>query len=215
MARNNPKSSGSALELPDPYGHGFERIEDPLEKTRVQWTHLESRRKLFGNVARNWLIINWRSIVGLVLAFIALLGVFFPAQIGEKNWMVVLLPIPVALAVAPNIIAVESAWHAMQAKLSLREQGGLTDGVRHTLRVQPGIDRIIDGLRDHRRTNLISTVLISISFSMILLATATKSGTVAWNLALLVSVTTAFIYTFYAQYTNCLLYTSPSPRDRG
>jgi hypothetical protein len=68
--------------------------------------------------------------------------------------------------------------------------------------VQPGIDRIIDGLRDHRRTNLISTVLISISFSMILLATATKSGTVAWNLALLVSVTTAFIYTFYAQYTN-------------
>ena len=202
MARNNPKSSGSALELPDPYGHGFERIEDPLEKTRVQWAHLESRRKLFGNIARNWLIINWRSIVGLVLAFIALLGVFFPEQIGEKNWMVVLLPIPVALAVAPNIIAVESAWHAMQAKLSLREQGGLTDGVRHTLRVQPGIDRIIDGLRDHRRTNLISTVLISISFSMILLATATKSGTVAWNLALLVSVTTGFIYTFYAQYTN-------------
>ena len=164
MARNNPKSSGPALELPDPYGHGFERIEDPLEKTRVQWTHLENRRKLFGNVARNWLIINWRSIVGLVLAFIALLGVFFPEQIGEKNWMVVLLPIPVALAVVPNIIAVESAWHAMQAKLSLREQGGLTDGVRHTLRVQPGIDRIIDGLRDHRRTNLISTVLISISF---------------------------------------------------
>ena len=37
---------------------------------------------------------------------------------------------------------------------------------------------------------------------MILLATATKSGTVAWNLALLVSVTTGFIYTFYAQYTN-------------
>ena len=202
MARNNPKSSGPALELPDPYGHGFERIEDPLEKTRVQWAHLESRRKLFGNIARNLLIINWRSIVGLVLAFIALLGVFFPEQIGEKNWMVVLLPIPVALAVVPNIIAVESAWHAMQAKLSLREQGGLTDGVRHTLRVQPGIDRIIDGLRDHRRTNLISTVLISISFSMILLATATKSGTVAWNLALLVSVTTGFIYTFYAQYTN-------------
>ena len=62
---------------------------------------------------------------------------------------------PVLIAILPNIIAVESAWHAMQAKLSLREQGGLTDGVRHTLRVQPGIDRIVDGLRDHRRTNLI------------------------------------------------------------
>lgn len=202
MARSNPKPSTSALDLPDPYGHGFERIEDPLEKTRFQWIQLEARRKLFGNIARNWVLIYWRSIVGLVLAFIAMLGIFFPEQIADKNWFVILLPVPVIIAVIPNIIAVESAWHAMQAKLSLREQGGLSDGVRHTLRVQPGIDRIIDGLRDHRRTNLISTILISISFSMLLLATATKPGTVAWNLALLVSVTTGFIYTFHAQYTN-------------
>ena len=160
MARSNSKPSNSALELPDPYGQGFERIEDPLEKTRVQWIHLEGRRKLFGSIARIWVLIYWRSIVGLVLAFIGMLGIFFPEQIAEKNWLVILLPLPVLIAILPNIIAVESAWHAMQAKLSLREQGGLTDGVRHTLRVQPGIDRIVDGLRDHRRTNLISTVLI-------------------------------------------------------
>ena len=202
MARTNSKTPDSAIELPDPYGHGFERIEDPLEKTRIQWNHLETRRKLFGNIARNWMLIYWRSIVGLVLAFTAMLGILFPDQISEKNWLIILLPLPVLLAVIPNIIAVESAWHAMQAKLSLREQGGLSDGVRHTLRVQPGIDRIIDGLRDHRRSNLVSTVLISIAFSMILLATATKSGTVAWNLALLVSTSTGFIYTFHAQYTN-------------
>ena len=202
MARNNPKPSESALDLPDPYGHGFERVEDPLEKTRMQWTHLEGRRKFFGNIARNWILIYWRSVVGLVLAFTAMLGIFFPQQIADNNWMIILLPIPVLIAVIPNIIAVESAWHAMQAKLSLREQGGLTDGVRHTLRVQPGIDRIIDGLRDHRRTNLISTVLISIAFLMILLATATQAGEVAWNLALLVSASTGFIYTFHAQYTN-------------
>ena len=202
MARNNRKTPDSALELPDPYGHGFERIEDPLEKTRIQWNQLETRRKLFGNIARNWMLIYWRSIVGLLLSFAAILGILFPDQISEKNWLIILFPLPVLLAVIPNIIAVESAWHAMQAKLSLREQGGLTDGVKHTLRVQPGIDRIIDGLRDHRRANLISTVLISIAFSMIVLATATKSGTVAWNLALLVSASTGFIYTFHAQYTN-------------
>ncbi len=51
MARSNPKNLDSALELPDPYGRGFERIEDPLEKTRVQWIHLEGRRKFFGNIA--------------------------------------------------------------------------------------------------------------------------------------------------------------------
>ena len=45
MARSNSKPSNSALELPDPYGQGFERIEDPLEKTRVQWIHLDGRRK--------------------------------------------------------------------------------------------------------------------------------------------------------------------------
>ena len=202
MASGNSKTPNSALELPDPYGHGFERIEDPLEKTRVQWTHLEGRRKFYGNIARYWLLIYWRSVVGLVLAFIAMLGIFFPDQISAKNWLIILLPVPVLLAIIPNIIAVESAWHAMQARLSLREQGGFSDGVRHTLRVQPGIDRIIDGLRDYRRNNLISTVLISFSFSMIVLATATKSGTIAWNLALLVAVSTGFIYTFHAQYTN-------------
>ena len=42
MAKKQPKDSESALELPDPYGHGFERIEDPLEKTRVQWAQLET-----------------------------------------------------------------------------------------------------------------------------------------------------------------------------
>ena len=120
MARNNPKTPDSAIELPDPYGHGFERIEDPLEKTRIQWNHLETRRKLFGNIARNWMLIYWRSIVGLVLAFIAMLGILFPDQISDKNWLIILLPLPVLFAVIPNIIAVESAWHAMQAKLSLR-----------------------------------------------------------------------------------------------
>ena len=131
-----------------------------------------------------------------------MLGVFFPSQISDKNWFVILLPIPLLLAILPNIIAVESAWHAMQARLSLREQGGFSDGKRHTLRVQPGIDRIIDGIRDNRRYNLISTVLIGVSFSMIILATATKSGSVAWNLALMVSVITGFVYTLHAQYTN-------------
>ena len=124
MAKKQPKDSEAALELPDPYGHGFERIEDPLEKTRVQWTQLENRRKLVGNLARNRFLIYWRSIVGLLLSFIAMLGVFFPSQISEMNWVIILLPIPVLLAILPNIIAVESAWHAMQARLSLREQGG-------------------------------------------------------------------------------------------
>ncbi len=202
MAKSKSTKLDKALELPDPYGHGFERIEDPLEKTRFQWVQLESRRKLVGNIARNRFLLFWRSIVGLIISFSALLGIFFPQQISDKNWILILFPIPLILAIMPQIIAVESAWHAMQARLSLREQGGFSDGTKHTLRVQPGIDRIIDGMRDHRRYNLIGTVLIAVSFLMMILATATKSGTVAWNLALMVSMVAGFMYTFHAQYTN-------------
>ena len=42
----------------------------------------------------------------------------FPRADCRKNWLVILLPMPVLIAILPNIIAVESAWHAMQAKLS-------------------------------------------------------------------------------------------------
>lgn len=202
MAKSKIRGLEQALELPDPYGHGFERIEDPLEKTRIQWNQLEFRRKLVGNIARNRFLLFWRSIVGLILSFSALLGVLFPNQLSDKNWFLILLPLPLLLAVLPQIVAVESAWHAMQARLSLREQGGFSDGTKHTLRVQPGIDRIIDGMRDHRRYNLIGAVLIAVSFTMMVLATATESGTVAWNLALMVSMVAGFIYTFHAQYTN-------------
>jgi len=89
----------------------------------------------------------------------------------------------------------------MQARLSLREQGGFSDGSKYTLRVQPGMDRILDGLRDHRRYNLISTVLIGISMGLMILAALAGGGTVAWNLALIIAMSSGFLYTFHAQYT--------------
>ena len=202
MPRSNKSKVDTSLELPDPYGHGFERIEDPLENTRIQWAKLENRRKVIGNFARNRVLLLWRSIVGLTISFIAILGILFPEQISQTSYLLLILPLPVALAVLPNIIAVESAWHAMQARLSLREQGGISDGRKRTLRVQPGMDRILDSVRDHRRNNLISTVSLSASLSLLFLAYATQSGTIVWNLALIVSMTSGFLYTFHAQYTR-------------
>jgi hypothetical protein len=188
MSKRDNTGDNSGLELPDPYGHGFERNQDPLEQTRKQWYRLEQRRKLVGNITRNRFLLLWRTIAGLTLSFFALLGVLFPQQIYEDSYLLVLLIIPVLLATLPSIIASESAWHAMQARLSLREQGGFSDGSKYTLRVQPGMDRILDGLRDHRRYNLISTALAG-------------GGTVAWNLALIIAMSSGFLYTFHAQYT--------------
>ena len=83
MARSNSKPSNSALELPDPYGQGFERIEDPLEKPEHSGFTLKGGGSYLA-VLRIWVLIYWRSIVGLVLAFIGMLGIFFPEQIAEK-----------------------------------------------------------------------------------------------------------------------------------
>ena len=202
MSRRDDMSDDSGLELPDPYGHGFERNQDLIEQTREQWRKLEKRRKLVGNITRNKFLLIWRTLAGLTLAFFALLGVLFPQQISERSTMVILLLMPVILATLPSIIASESAWHAMQARLSLREQGGFSDGSKYTLRVQPGMDRILDGLRDHRRYNLVSTVLIGISMGLMILASFIPvPGTVAWNLALIIAMSSGFLYTFHAQYT--------------
>ena len=138
---------------------------------------------------------------GLILAFFSLLGVLFPQQISEKSNLVFLLPVPILLATLPSIIASESAWHAMQARLSLREQGGFSSGSKHALRVQPGMDRILDGLKDHRRNNLISTVLIGLALGLMLLSLSPPPGSVAWNLALVIAMSSGFLYTFHAQHT--------------
>jgi len=201
MAKRKPGNDFRSLELPDPYGHGFERIEDPLEHTRRQWEKLENRRRLAGNVTRNRILLFWRSIAGLVLAFFSLLGVLFPQQISEMSNLVFLLPVPIIMATLPSIIASESAWHAMQARLSLREQGGFSSGSKHALRVQPGMDRILDGLKDHRRNNLVSTVLIGLALGLMLLSLSPPPGSVAWNLALIISMSSGFLYTFHAQHT--------------
>ena len=201
MAKRKPSNDFRSLELPDPYGHGFERSEDPLEHTRSQWEKLESRRRLAGNITRNRFLLFWRSVAGLILAFFSLLGVLFPQQISEKSNLVFLLPVPILLATLPSIIASESAWHAMQARLSLREQGGFSSGSKHALRVQPGMDRILDGLKDHRRNNLVSTVLIGLALGLMLLSLSPPPGSVAWNLALVIAMSSGFLYTFHAQHT--------------
>jgi len=110
MSKRDNTGDNSGLELPDPYGHGFERNQDPLEQTRKQWYRLEQRRKLVGNITRNRFLLLWRTIAGLTLSFFALLGVLFPQQIYEDSYLLVLLIIPVLLATLPSIIASESAW---------------------------------------------------------------------------------------------------------
>ena len=56
--------------LPDPYGHGFSRNEDPLERTREAWVKSERFRMKSGQIANNSFFLAFRNVVGLSLIHI-------------------------------------------------------------------------------------------------------------------------------------------------
>ena len=203
MASSGNKGSGfeKNLALPDPYGEGFEHSEDPLEHTKQQWAALEKRRLMIGRLARKPSLMLWRTFNGFVLAIFSFISLLEPALIDEVGGLIFLLALPIALAVAPSVIAGEASWQAMQARISLREQGGVQAGKRHALRAQPGMDRILESLRDQRRNNLMATVLSSISFSLLVLASAIQPNSLAWNLALLVAMTGGVAQSFHSLFS--------------
>ena len=203
MASSVGKDSGfeKNLALPDPYGEGFEHSEDPLEHTKQQWAALEKRRLMIGRLARKPSLMLWRTFNGFVIAIFSFISLLEPALIDEIGGWIFLLALPIALAVAPSVIAGEASWQAMQARISLREQGGVQAGKRHALRAQPGMDRILESLRDQRRNNLMATVLSSISFSLLVLASAIQPNSLAWNLALLVAMTGGVAQSFHSMFS--------------
>tara|TARA_B100001564_G_scaffold315656_1_gene290505 strand:+ start:3211 stop:4740 length:1530 start_codon:yes stop_codon:yes gene_type:complete len=203
MALSDAKSSGfeKPLALPDPYGEGFEHAEDPLEHTKQQWLKLEKRRLMIGQLARKPSLMFWRSLNGFFLAMFAFISLLEPSLIESAGGWVLFLLIPVVIAVAPSVIASEAAWQAMQARISLREQGGVEAGKRHALRAQPGMDRILESLRDQRRNNLMASVLSGITFALLVFASAFEPNSLAWNLALLVAMTGGVAQTFHSVFS--------------
>ena len=193
--------------LPDPYGHGFSRSEDPLARTREAWEKSELLRMKSGKIATNPFFLFFRNIVGFSIAATALLFVINPSFLPSNPLIVLLIwLIPLLLAFGPPIAGSEATWSAVEAKISLREQGGIGDGRRHTLRAQPGMDRILEGLRDGRRQNNISAFLATTSLTLLCLSTLIAPKTVAWNLLLLISMTSgiglsihSILTTFYVR----------------
>lgn len=194
-------SSKSAVTLPDPYGEGFEYSEDPIENTRKQWKMLERRRVLAGRFARHPLLMFWRTVSGFFLAIFAFTSLIYSSIIESIDAYIFLFIPPAILSFAPMLIAGESAWHAIQARISLREQGGVDGGKKHALRAQPGMDRIIESLRDQRRNNFMSTFLALSSLGILMLASAISPNSLAWNLAIMLAMTLGIAQMFHALFT--------------
>jgi hypothetical protein len=200
---SDEKSPGfeKQLALPDPYGEGFEHAEDPLEHTKQQWQKLEKRRLMIGQIARKPSLMLWRSLNGFFLSMFAFTSLLEPSLIDSTGGWILFLFIPVSIAVAPSVIAGESSWQAMQARISLREQGGVEAGKRHALRAQPGMDRILESLRDQRRNNLMASILSGGTFALLVFASAFEANSLAWNMALLVAMTGGVAQTFHSVFS--------------
>lgn len=203
MVNSDAKGPGyeKILSLPDPYGEGFEHAEDPLEHTKRQWTILEKRRLLVGQLARKPSLMLWRSLNGFFLSIFAFISLLEPSLMESTGGWILFLIIPVVVAVAPSVIAGEAAWQAMQARISLREQGGVEAGKKHALRAQPGMDRILESLRDQRRNNHMASVLSGVTFALLILASVFQPSSLAWNLALLIAMTGGIAQTFHSVFS--------------
>ncbi len=116
--------------LPDPYGHGFARNEDPLERTREAWEKSERFRMKSGRIANNTFFLAFRNIVGFGIATTAVLLVIDSSILPYTSPLFILAIwlIPVLAAFTPPIAGSEATWSAVEAKISLREQGGFGDG---------------------------------------------------------------------------------------
>lgn len=190
--------------LPDPYGHGFVRNEDPLERTREAWEKSERFRMISGQIANNSFFLAFRNVVGFGIATTAVLLVIDSSILPYTSPLFILAIwlLPALAAFVPPIAGSEATWSAVEAKISLREQGGFGDGKRHTLRAQPGMDRVLEGLRDGRRQNNISAFLATTSVTLLCLSMLITPRSVAWNLLLLTSMTSGIGLSIHSLLTT-------------
>ena len=217
------EDEGDALSaLPDPYGHGFARTEDPIERTTEKWLQQERLRLRFGTLARNPFLLGLRLCFGSIVAVTALISVLLPEYAPPNPGYVLLFGgIPFLLATVPALMAGEAMWQSIQARISLREIDGEATGGKLSLRSQPGMDRILEGLTDVRRHNSVNTLLALSSIFLLGLGTVITEESIVWSLSFLVSMTLGLAHTFHAYFTYdsvrqqgdlmpCLVHHSPT-----
>ena len=189
--------------LPDPYGHGFARTENPLERTMEKWQQHEQLRMRFGVVARHPAALAVRQFFGASVAIVALLSIIVPSLTPPNPGYVILFwLIPLLAAIVPPVLAGEAMWQSIQARISLREIDDEATGGKLSLRSQPGMDRILEGLTDVRRHNTLNSLLALTSVSLLGLGTAITEESLVWYLSILVSMTFGFAHSFHSYFTS-------------
>jgi len=195
-------SAGGSTTLPNPYSLDFNRIDDTISKSMADYRSAENHRLKFGRIARNPAIMVTRRIVGLLMAITALAGVVAPYHPLAKPTLMIVIWIPLlALTIAPSVVAGERAMTALVLRSSLWKEESFVDGVRRDMMAEPGMDRIKAGLNDIRIHNATATVLATTSVFLLIIAAGLEPDSLAYNLLLLVSLTSSLALSYHAIFT--------------
>lgn len=189
--------------LPDPYGHGFVRAENPVERTMEKWLQQERLRLRFGLLARHPGMLFLRMLFGASVAVVALLSVLTPTFApANPGYVILIWSLPFLFGTVPPLLAGESMWQSIQARISLREIDDKATSGKLSLRSQPGMDRILEGLTDVRRHNTVNIMLALSAVFLLGLGTVIREDSLVWNLSFLVSMTLGFAHTFHSYFTS-------------
>ena len=137
------------------------------------------------------------------MALTALAGVVAPFHPLAKPTLMILLWIPLLVAsIGPAFIAGERAMTALTLRSSLWKEEAIVKGIRRDMMAEPGMDRIKAGLNDVRLHNATATILATTSIFLLIVAAGLEPNGLAYNLVLLITLTTSLALSFHAIFTS-------------
>jgi len=194
---------GTGAGLPNPYSKDFDRSEDSISSTMQDYQSAENHRIKYGRLACNPLVLMTRRIAGLLMAITALSGVVAPYHPLTRPTSLILLWIPMLLiSLAPALIAGERAMTALVLRSSLWKEEAIAKGIRRDMMAEPGMDRIKAGLNDVRLHNTTASILAATSLFLLILAAGLEPNGLAYNLVLLITLTSSLALSFHAIFTT-------------
>lgn len=186
--------------IPSPYGEGFSRPEDPMERTRNQHRTAEALRRWAGDFARHPLSIAGRTWLAIPLIAAAAVILALPdAPISSPLALLAIWGPFSILLVLVATIAAESTNQVLSARIQLRAWG--EGGEAHDLKAQPGLDLVQERINELRRVNLVQGTLVGGITLLLLTSSALDATSISWNLALLLVMSAGIAQIWHAQLT--------------
>ncbi|RJV01301.1 MAG: hypothetical protein DWC06_03035 [Candidatus Poseidoniales archaeon] len=194
---------GKESGLPNPYSKDFDRAEDSISNTMLDYESAERHRIKYGRLASNSVVLMTRRVAGLLMAMTALAGVIAPEHPLTRPTLMILLWIPMlVISIAPAFIAGERGMTSLVLRSSLWKQEAIVKGTRRDMMAEPGMDRIKAGLNDVRLHNATASILGAASLFLLILAAGLEPSGLAYNLVLLISLTSSLALSFHAIFTT-------------